>query len=140
MDDQFIITPTENTVPAALHTVQALAVAAGCPCVFTTPEEHDARIAYTEQLPQLLAAVYVQNEQAPMHRGFDGQACRAVASPAGQEISALQMLQNRDNLVLQLQQTEQRLALLQQMLQNAGPEQLAAFLRDGQSSFSQYFQ
>ena len=141
VENQFILTPTENTAPEALHTVQALAAAAGYLCVFTTPEEHDARIAFTEQLPRLLAAAYVQSGQAAMHRGFSDAACRNLALQADTDgaSAAGAMLQNKEQLSAQVQDMTQRLQAVQQMLQNAGPEQLAAFLRDGQNSFLQYF-
>lgn len=142
LDGQFIFTPTENTAPQALQSMQALAVAAGCLCVFTTPEEHDARMAYTEQLSRLLAAVYVQNETAYMHRGFSAAACRTAACAADNEAAvwAKRMMSNRQLLREQIGQVCGQLEQLQQTLQNGSAEQLAAFLRDAGERYRQYFQ
>ena len=50
--------------------------------VFSTPEEHDRMIAFTSQLPHVLACAYVFSPQCPNHRGFSAGSYRDVSRVA----------------------------------------------------------
>lgn len=50
--------------------------------VVTTPEHHDRMIAYTSQLPHVLACAYVLSPQCPQHNGFSAGSYRDVSRVA----------------------------------------------------------
>lgn len=50
--------------------------------VVTTPEHHDAMIAFTSQLPHVLACAYVQSPCCPQHAGFSAGSYRDVSRVA----------------------------------------------------------
>lgn len=50
--------------------------------VYTTPEEHDRMIAFTSQLPHVLACAYVFSPQCPQHNGFSAGSYRDVSRVA----------------------------------------------------------
>ena len=58
----FLITPTKNNKPESIALVRELAEYIGCKhVVTTTPEEHDAIIAYTSQLMHVVAVALCDN-------------------------------------------------------------------------------
>ncbi len=50
--------------------------------VLTTPQEHDRMIAFTSQLPHVLACAYVLSPQCPNHKGFSAGSYRDVSRVA----------------------------------------------------------
>ena len=50
--------------------------------VYTTAEEHDRMIAFTSQLPHVLACAYVFSPQCPNHKGFSAGSYRDVSRVA----------------------------------------------------------
>lgn len=79
----FILTPPEGTPPAALSRLRALLQAAGFGrTVVTTPEHHDRMIAFTSQLPHILACAYVQSPSCRDHAGFSAGSYRDVSRVA----------------------------------------------------------
>ena len=67
----------------AVDTVAALTRKLGFgQVVFTTPEEHDRMIAFTSQLPHVLACAYVFSPQCPNHNGFSAGSYRDVSRVA----------------------------------------------------------
>ena len=66
----FIVVPG-NAPYDKVRTLCRLAMDIGFAGVrMTTPEEHDRMIAYTSQLPHVLACAYVLSPQCPNHKGF----------------------------------------------------------------------
>lgn len=79
----FIITPHENTPEHVIDTMHALAKTIGCTrLTVTTPEEHDRMIAFTSQLPHVLAGCYVQSPCSARHEGFSAGSYRDVSRVA----------------------------------------------------------
>ncbi len=72
--------------------------------VAADPEEHDRMIAFTSQLPHVIACAYVLNPSCKNHKGFSGGSYRDVSrvarinSPLWTELFA----ENRDSLVSEL--------------------------------------
>ncbi len=83
MGASFIITPTENTPSFVIDTLSFISKAIGCShLTFTTPEEHDRMIAFTSQLPHVLAGCYVQSPCSANHKGFSAGSYRDVSRVA----------------------------------------------------------
>ena len=79
----FIITPDDDTSDEAMETMHDLAKALGCTrLTVTTPEEHDRMIAFTSQLPHVLAGAYVQSPCSARHEGFSAGSYRDVSRVA----------------------------------------------------------
>ena len=79
----YILTPTEHTHPDALSCMQDLAMSMGCARVTVTdPDKHDRVIAFTSQLPHVLAGAYVMSPSCPDYRGFSAGSYRDVSRVA----------------------------------------------------------
>lgn len=72
--------------------------------VETTPEEHDRMIAFTSQLPHVLACAYVMSPQCPDHEGFSAGSYRDVSRVANinETMWSELFLENRKALVGEL--------------------------------------
>lgn len=79
----YILTLTENTDPVAKERMEELAIAMGCAhLTITSPQEHDRIIAFTSQLPHVLAGAYVTSPACPDYRGFSAGSYRDVSRVA----------------------------------------------------------
>lgn len=79
----FLMTPEPGTPPKAVEAVIAAVRAAGFARVIqTTPGEHDRMIAFTSQLPHVLACAYIQSPAFPDCAGFSAGSFRDVSRVA----------------------------------------------------------
>lgn len=79
----YILTPTDSTEPMARERMEELAIAMGCThLTVTSPQEHDRIIAFTSQLPHVLAGAYVTSPACPDYRGFSAGSYRDVSRVA----------------------------------------------------------
>ncbi len=69
--------------------------------VYTTPEDHDQMIAYTSQLPHVLACAYVLSPRCENHAGFSAGSYRDVSRVAkiNEELWTDLFLDNREALL-----------------------------------------
>ena len=66
-----ILTPDEHTDITTLETIKDLFSDIGfAHLTFTSPDEHDAIIAYTSQLAHITSSAYVKSPRAQQRRGF----------------------------------------------------------------------
>lgn len=72
--------------------------------VVTTPETHDREIAFTSQLPHILACAYVKSPQCPGHAGYSAGSYRDVSRVAtvNEALWAELFLANREALTGEL--------------------------------------
>lgn len=70
----------------------------------STPEEHDRMIAFTSQLPHVLACSYVLSPSCPNHKGFSAGSYRDVSRVANinSKLWAELFLENKEPLVEEL--------------------------------------
>jgi prephenate dehydrogenase len=118
----------------AIDTLSHLALELGFGGVkLTTAEEHDRMIAFTSQLPHLLAAAYVLSPQCPNHRGFSAGSYRDVSRVAriNEVLWSELFLSNRDPLLAELDGLLERLGALRAALGEGDREALGALLRRG---------
>lgn len=67
----------------AVHEVEEMALSMGFgQIVHTTPEQHDKIIAYTSQVPHVLACAYVLSPRCREHKGFSAGSYRDVSRVA----------------------------------------------------------
>lgn len=83
----FILTPREKNTPEHLQLLERMASHAGFrDMVRTTPEEHDAIIAYTSQLMHILAVAVCDDPDLFACRGFEGGSFRDCTRVAALDV------------------------------------------------------
>lgn len=101
----FIITPTDDASAEQVEWLKGFSADLGFGMhVVCSPEEHDRMIAFTSQLPHVLANAYVQSPQCLHHRGFSAGSYRDVSRVArlNEHLWAELFLQNADALTQEL--------------------------------------
>lgn len=101
----YILTKTDNTNDEAFETMKQLAYDIGCSDVTeTSPEEHDRMIAFTSQIPHVLAGAYMKSPESDNHLGFSAGSYHDVSRVASVDENLWTELfsLNRDNLVTEL--------------------------------------
>lgn len=79
----YILTPVDTTDKAALDAAKELALALNVAKItVTTPEHHDRVIAFTSQLPHIIAGSYVRSETCQMRHGFSAGSFKDVSRVA----------------------------------------------------------
>lgn len=79
----FLMAPAPGVAGDVLEKAEEWVKAAGFGrVVFTTPEKHDAEIAFTSQLPHVIACAYVQSPRCLEHDGFSAGSFRDVSRVA----------------------------------------------------------
>ena len=98
--------------------------------IYTTPEEHDRMIAFTSQLPHVLACAYVFSPQCPQHRGFSAGSYRDVSRVANITAALWSELfiENKEPLVNEIQTLIDNLQLIQQGIRHGDRESLTKLL------------
>ncbi len=102
----FIITPTDERSAEQVEWLRNFSSRIGFGMqVVCSPEEHDRMIAFTSQLPHVLANAYVQSPQCLHHKGFSAGSYRDVSRVArlNEHLWAELFLQNSDALTGELE-------------------------------------
>lgn len=97
----FILTPRPGESEKVIGKLTALIKAAGFGrVVVTTPKHHDRMIAFTSQLPHILACAYVMSPSCPDHSGFSAGSYRDVSRVAHitPELWTQLFIDNKDEL------------------------------------------
>jgi prephenate dehydrogenase len=100
----YIVVPCEAS-DEAVNTVCSLALEIGFGSVKKTdPEEHDRMIAFTSQIPHVLACAYVLSPCCPNHKGFSAGSYKDVSRVANinAKLWSELFLENRDPLIGEL--------------------------------------
>ncbi len=103
---------------------------------FTTAEEHDRIIAYTSQLPHVLASSYVQSPTALQHSGFSAGSFRDMSRVATmQEVLWSELfLANRDDLLKELDHVIGNLQAYRTALADGDEAALQKLIRTGRET------
>lgn len=130
----FIITPAEDVSSETMDAMHKLAKAIGCTrFTVTTPEEHDRMIAFTSQLPHVLAGAYVQSPCSARHEGFSAGSYRDVSRVAtvDETLWSELFLLNADLLDNELEHLIVRLEAMRQAIENQDEKHLARMIKEG---------
>lgn len=133
MGASFIITPCgadQNSV----NTLASLARDIGFGTIkITTPEEHDRMIAFTSQLPHVLACSYVLSPSCPKHKGFSAGSYRDVSRVANinAKLWSELFLENKEPLVEELDILIDNITNIINSIKNEDKEQLYKLLEKG---------
>ena len=112
-NSNYIIVPTENNTPEAVHWLEEFAHALGCArSVKVSMEDHDKIIAYTSDLPHITAvalvnsASYNENTQYFIAGGFRDATRVADINP---DLWSDLFLSNRDNVISEIENYQNQL-------------------------------
>jgi prephenate dehydrogenase len=128
-----IVTPREDTDPAALRLVFDFWTTLGCSVATLTPEMHDAIVAQVSHLPHVVAAALVNvvcaNGSKPLSFAGPGfkDATRVASGP--QEMWTEICLENRDEIGRALDALLDELGKVRAALKNADAVELRAMLK-----------
>lgn len=127
----FLFTPPDDTPPQTLRRARALVRAAGFGrTVVTTPAHHDRMIAFTSQLPHILACAYVQSPCCREHAGYSAGSYRDVSRVAhlAPELWSDLFLGNREALCEEIDGLLEHIAELRDAVRDGDRARLTGLL------------
>lgn len=128
----FLITPTKNNKPENIALVRELAEYIGCKHVITTtPEEHDAVIAYTSQLMHVVAVALCDNPMIERSTFFSAGSlrdCTRVAIINAEMWSEL-FVENKDALCARIEEMQESLEKIKQATANSDRNKLEEIMK-----------
>lgn len=101
----YIFTETAKTDKEAINTLSQLALDIGCADVtLTSPSHHDKMIAYTSQIPHILAGAYMNSPTSATHKGYSAGSYHDVSRVASvdEKLWTQLFLSNKDNLLYEI--------------------------------------
>ncbi len=116
----------------AVETVSGLAKDMGFGrVVYTTPEQHDRVIAFTSQLPHVLACSYVMSPRCKEHKGFSAGSYRDVSRVANinADLWTRLFLDNRKPLTAELDELIKNLSAFRDAVSGGDGEKLHCLLK-----------
>ncbi len=130
----YLIAATDRSDPRAIEQVKTLATDIGCrQTVMTTPEDHDQIIAFTSQLPHVLAGAYVKSARCARQQGFTGGSYQDVSRVAtvDEQLWTDLFLGNRDNLITEIDDLIAHLTAYRAALADQNAAALSDVIRKG---------
>ena len=127
-------------VPPVFDNMQLLerVKAALKPCNFgsfsvTAAQEHDKMIAFTSQMPHILSNAFIKSPTALNHKGFSAGSYKDLPRVAwlNPQMWAELFLENRENVLFELNTYIQSLQAYQKAIQDEDMAQLVALLEEG---------
>lgn len=100
---------------------------------YATPEEHDRMIAFTSQLPHVLACAYVFSPCCVKHKGFSGGSYRDVSRVANinAELWSELFIENKEPLINEIDTLINNLNLIRQGIEKGDRQELTEILHKG---------
>lgn len=127
----YILTPL-GAPEGAVETLSSLAESMGFGCVkITSPAHHDRMIAFTSQVPHVLACAYVMSPACDTHGGFSAGSYRDVSRVAkiNAPLWADLFLYNRAALSAELSELSANIEKIKAAVDSADREALTALLQ-----------
>ena len=128
----YIIVPCSGG-DEAVDTIKELALSIGFGMIrMTTPAEHDRMIAFTSQLPHVLACAYVKSPCCPDHVGFSAGSYKDVSRVASinENLWTDLFLNNKEPLSLELQILIDNLTEFNNAIKSDDNEKLREMLKE----------
>lgn len=129
----YIIVPCEAS-NTSVDIIKNIALEIGFSKIkFTTPEEHDSMIAFTSQIPHVLACAYVLSPQCKNHDGFSAGSYRDVSRVAriNESLWSELFISNKEPLVKELDLLINNLNNIKNLIKNKEIEELQNILKQG---------
>jgi len=118
----------------AVDLLKAIAVELGFGgTVVTTPEHHDSMIAFTSQLPHVLACAYVMSPRCPEHNGYSAGSYRDVSRVANinETLWTELFIDNKTHLTEELDTLIGHITEIKDAVARSDAETLRSLLRQG---------
>lgn len=132
----FLITPTKQNKPENVALIRELAEYIGCKhVVTTTPEEHDAVIAYTSQLMHVVAVALCDNPMIERSTFFSAGSlrdCTRVAIINAEMWSEL-FVENKDALAERIDEMQNSLEKIKTAVKNSDRDKLEEIMKHATS-------
>ena len=132
----YILTPNEQSTPEHVHLMERVAKHIGCAdVVTTTPEQHDAIIAYTSQMMHVIAVAVCDDPSLFEYQGFEGDSFRGCTRVAALDVPLWTQLftLNSDALCKALEHLEHNLRQYRRVIQEGNREELVEKLNHSSS-------
>lgn len=133
----YILTPSPDTPQEVIDALRALARQIGCAkLTVTTPEIHDRMIAFTSQLPHVLAGCYVTSPLNAEQAGFSAGSYRDVSRVAGvdEALWTELFLENADMLERELSGMIERMQRYRDAIRAKDGEEISRLIRAGKKA------
>lgn len=130
----FIIAPFEDSSESDIELLRSLASELGAgKIVVTSPENHDKMIAYTSQLAHIVSSAYVKSPELGLECGFSGGSFQDMTRIAtmNERMWTDLFMQNRDNLIYELDTLIQNLLKYSEALRNADTDEMLRLIAEG---------
>ena len=129
-----ILTPAEQTDKHLLQQTEQLFLNLGFGQItYTTPEQHDKIIAFTSQMPHVLANAYIKSPTAGQHKGFTGGSYQDMSRVAylNEEMWSRLFMENSQPLLEEIDGIIFALQQYKNAIVNRDRDTLRQLLRDG---------
>lgn len=130
----YIFTTTDSTNDEALDIMKNIAFAIGCSDVtITSPDNHDRMIAFTSQIPHVLAGAYIKSPQSDRHQGFSAGSYHDVSRVASvdENLWTELFMSNSDYLLSELETLIENLLEYKLALSEEDSDKLKLAIRNG---------
>ena len=130
----YILTKTQNTKPEAIEALSEMAYDLGCSDVtITTPKKHDKLIAFTSQLPHILAGTYVKSPASDEHKGFSAGSYHDVSRVASvdENLWSELFLLNKENLLSEIDIFLKNLTAYRDAISNDDQKGVLEIIKEG---------
>ncbi|MBQ9898560.1 MAG: prephenate dehydrogenase [Ruminococcus sp.] len=130
----FVVTAFENDREEDVRALESLSKEVGAgKVVITSPENHDKMIAYTSQLAHIVSSAYVKSPEIKLECGFSGGSFQDMTRVAtmNEKMWTDLFLQNRDNLLFELDTLIQNLLEYRNALDSGSEKELLRLIADG---------
>lgn len=127
LNAHYILTPNEQSSPEHIALMERMAKHMGCADVVrTTPEQHDAIIAYTSQMMHIIAVAVCDDPSLFQYQGFEGDSFRGCTRVAALDVPLWTQLftMNSGALCSALEQLEDNLRQYRQAIQEGDTDTL----------------
>ncbi|MDD7458205.1 MAG: prephenate dehydrogenase [Clostridia bacterium] len=134
LDRAFFILVTVNGDILTTASLKAFWISLGClNVVITDSETHDEIISYTSQLAHVVSSAYIKNPLSQKHVGYSAGSFRDMTRVAklNPTMWAELMIENRDNLVWQIEDLIKNLQEYKTAIDNGDEEGLKLLLQQG---------
>lgn len=130
----FIVAPFEDSAESDIELLTGLAKELGAgKIVVTSPENHDKMIAYTSQLAHIVSSAYVKSPELKLECGFSGGSFQDMTRIAtmNEKMWTDLFMQNRDNLIFELDTLIENLNKYSHALRFSDPEEMCRLIAEG---------
>ena len=130
----FIVAPFEDSSQEDVELLKKLASELGAgKIVVTSPDTHDKMIAYTSQLAHIVSSAYVKSPELGLECGFSGGSFQDMTRIAtmNEKMWTDLFMQNRENLLFELDILIKNLNEYSTALENADSERMQELIADG---------